>query len=152
MSAQGDRPLFVVNAEAAIWRGDTWLVLTRGDREEHAAGTLALVGGKVEAADAGPAVLENAVRREVAEEVGLKLDGPLHYVTSAHFELPDGTGVVNVVFAAECTGGEPSVQDPREASGIAWMSLDDVREAGAPPWTVGYLAAADAVRRSVTHP
>jgi ADP-ribose pyrophosphatase YjhB (NUDIX family) len=145
-----DRPLFVCNAEVAIWRGDTWLILSRGDEEEHAAGTLSLVGGKVEHSDGGPDILERSARREVTEEVGLTLDGPLHYVASAHFTLPDGTGVVNVVFAAAHSGGEPAVQDPRETSAVRWLTLDQLREAKAPEWTLGYLDRADAVRRAVT--
>ncbi|KWX72124.1 hypothetical protein AMQ84_25905 [Paenibacillus riograndensis] len=39
--------MFIVNVEGAICRDDKWLVITRSTKEEHAGGTLSLVGGKV---------------------------------------------------------------------------------------------------------
>lgn len=38
--------MFIVNVEAAICKEDKWLVITRSTKEEHAGGTLALVGAK----------------------------------------------------------------------------------------------------------
>jgi hypothetical protein len=36
----------MVTGEAAIFHGDTWLMMLRSDDEAHAAGTLSFVGGK----------------------------------------------------------------------------------------------------------
>jgi hypothetical protein len=47
-------PRFVVNVEVFLHPGDRWLLIRRGDPEAHAPGTLAGVGGKVEAPGLGP--------------------------------------------------------------------------------------------------
>ena len=65
---------YIVNVEAAIYNDDKWLVVKRSELEEHAPGTLALVGGKVEVASGGDDVLEDTLRREVKEEVGIEVD------------------------------------------------------------------------------
>jgi ADP-ribose pyrophosphatase YjhB (NUDIX family) len=57
-------PRFVVNVEVFLHHGDRWLLIRRGDPEEHAAGTLAGVGGKVEAPGLVPEALEATARRE----------------------------------------------------------------------------------------
>lgn len=56
---------FVVNVEAAICRGDRWLMIERGAEEGHAAGTLSMVGGTVDHSDSPGMVLEAALRREL---------------------------------------------------------------------------------------
>lgn len=143
-------PLHICNVEVALWRGDRWLLIRRGGGERHSAGQLALVGGKVEHDEAPGAVLENALRRETAEEVGLEPDGAPHYVTSAHFTLADGTSVVNIVFCAPCPDTEPVVQDVREVAGISWLTAPEVAASDAPEWTKAYVAQADRIRRLVT--
>lgn len=40
--------VFIVNVEGAICKDDKWLVIKRSSKEEHAGGTLSLVGGKVD--------------------------------------------------------------------------------------------------------
>ena len=39
------RPLFIVNVEGAILRGERYLMIVRGEAESHAAGTLSMPGG-----------------------------------------------------------------------------------------------------------
>jgi hypothetical protein len=38
--------MFIVNIEGAIFKEEKWLVIERSLKEEHAGGTLSLVGGK----------------------------------------------------------------------------------------------------------
>ena len=38
--------MFIVNVEGAICKDEKWLVITRSSKEEHAGGTLSLVGEK----------------------------------------------------------------------------------------------------------
>ncbi|GIH22176.1 hypothetical protein Aph01nite_04860 [Acrocarpospora phusangensis] len=42
------RPAFVVNIEVFLERDGRWLLIRRGEKEAHAPGTLAGIGGKVE--------------------------------------------------------------------------------------------------------
>lgn len=54
----------VVNVDAAVVRGEDYLVVRRSAAEDHAAGTLSFPGGKVEPDASGDAIRETA-RREV---------------------------------------------------------------------------------------
>lgn len=79
---------YAVNVEAAIYRDDEYLLIQRGDTEEHAAGTLALVGGTVEATESEE-ILERTLRREVREEVDVTIADP-QYVQSNAFVADEG--------------------------------------------------------------
>lgn len=143
---------YISNVEVALWRGDQWLLIRRGEGEAHAAGTLALIGGKTEPDDAGDGVFEATVRREVKEEVGLDLSAtPLHYVTSAHFVTDAGVDVLNVVFCGPAPDAEPVVQDPDEVAAVLWLPRARLEAHGAPEWTRRYIALADEIRCARAH-
>jgi len=100
---------YIVNVEAAIYRGDQWLIVKRSQQEEHAPDTLALVGGKVEIESAKDDVLEETLRREVMEEVGVEVD-VVDYLESKAFAADDGRIVVDIVFLCRYKGGETRVR------------------------------------------
>lgn len=56
-----DNNHFIVNVEGAIFRGNKWLIIKRSKKEEHAAGMLSLVGGKVEHEGDSADILERTV-------------------------------------------------------------------------------------------
>jgi 8-oxo-dGTP diphosphatase len=62
---------YVVNVEGAIFRNNQYLMIIRGREEAHASGLLAFVGGTVDSLGQMNDVLENHLRREIMEEVGL---------------------------------------------------------------------------------
>ena len=66
--------MFIVNTGAAIYRDGRYLIIKRSEMEEHAAGMISLVGGKVEIAKDSSEVLERTIIREVEEEVGLVIE------------------------------------------------------------------------------
>lgn len=140
--------LYIVNVEAAICRGDRWLLIERSAAESHAAGTLALVGGKVEGRGAGAQILEATARREIAEEVGLAIDGPLHYLESAMFVSDDGFPVVDIVFACEAEAGDARPLIPAEVAAVEWLTAAEAEaDRRTPPWTWRSLARAERWRQ-----
>jgi 8-oxo-dGTP diphosphatase len=144
----GGRPAFVVNVSVLLHRDGRWLLIRRGAAEQHAAGWLTDVGGKVDAAATdGPDVLESTAWREVLEEVGLDLTGvPLRFAESALFTTDDGDPVVNVLFAAELPADrEPRIAAPDEVAGLMWLTLDEASaDPDCPPWTLRQLGRATA--------
>jgi len=86
---------YIVNVEAAIFKDDKWLVTQRSEQEPHAPGTLSMPGGKVEVSGHANDVLEEAVKREVMEEVGVELD-VLDYVKSSAFVTDDSRQAVDI--------------------------------------------------------
>src|SRR5215831_12960100 len=98
---------YVVNVEAAIFHGEKWLMILRSDDEEHAAGTLSFVGGKVERADVADNILEETLRREIAEEVGVTVAEAMRFVESKSFIADNGRPVIDIVFLCRYKSGEP---------------------------------------------
>jgi len=84
-------PMFVVNTTAFIWHQGRYLMIVRAATKEVAPGALTPPGGKLEVPSfaAGPDhdMLEDNVRREVREEVGVEVNRCSSFPASA--SLPD---------------------------------------------------------------
>lgn len=143
--------LYVVNVEAAVYRDGKWLLGERGADETHAAGTLSLIGGKVENAGTSEAILERTVQREVLEEVGIEIGGSFHYVQSTSFITDDSEPVVDIVLLCRYDdASEPHVRSAGEVASVAWMTLHEAFEhPKMPAWTRRSLELADGLRRSL---
>lgn len=131
-------PHYIVNVEGAISRGREYLVVRRSDDEEHAAGELALVGGKVETpaeADTGD-ILKETVRREIHEETTLEVAEEMAYVESWSFRSDNDTPVVNTLFLCQYDSGTAIPAEPDEIESTHWMSVGDISDnSDVPPWT-----------------
>lgn len=128
---------YVVNVEVAVTRGEEFLLARRAEAEDHASGTLSLVGGTVEGLTDADDALERTARRELREEVGAEV-ADLHYVESKAFVADDGEQCVDVVFVGRSRAGspDPRVREPDELSEVGWFSVEDVTtHPDAPPWT-----------------
>lgn len=123
-----DTKKYIVNVEAAIKKGDNWLLVKRSDAEEHAAGAISLVGGKVEGTDITNNTLEETLRREILEEVGVEVHKEMMYVKSSLFITDNGEAVVDVVFLCEHKSGEPAALQPEEIAEVMWMNEANISE------------------------
>lgn len=140
----------VVNVDVAICLRGDWVVIVRGANEEHAAGKLSLVGGCLDEDASGLDALENTARREVREEIGLDLTGPLHYVESITFTCDQGATVLNIVFAAQTSTGTPTITSPEEVAAIRHEPLQTlVDDPECPEWTRRGLQRAAAKLRNL---
>lgn len=119
-----DTAKYVVIVEGAILRDDRYLLIVRGPDENYAPGRLALVGGKVEASDHTGDVFENALIREIREEVGLRVTKTA-YVQSEHF-MADQDSAVDTIFLCLCDPGEPRIADPGEVAGTLWLTAAEI--------------------------
>ncbi|MGN7386151.1 NUDIX hydrolase [Sporosarcina sp. SAFN-015] len=120
--------MFIVNTEAAIYRDGRYLLCQRSEKEDHAPGGLALIGGKVEMEGASSDILERTIAREVQEEVGLVIEGHPRYVYSTSFVSDLGEPVVNVIFLCEQFSGEPYAVSADEVAALFWMTPEEVYE------------------------
>jgi 8-oxo-dGTP diphosphatase len=136
---------YIVNVEGAIARDGQYLMIVRGE-EEYAPGGLNLPGGKVEGASNGDDVLEETLRREIAEEVGLEVHDEMAYVRSSAF-VAEGHPVVDVVFLCHYKAGTAFAADPGEVAAVRWMALAEaIAHPETPPWTRHSLELAEQVR------
>ncbi|GAA1872750.1 hypothetical protein GCM10009687_45750 [Asanoa iriomotensis] len=111
----------------AIRRGDEILLVkhTYGPTE-----LWALVAGFVEAGES----LEEAVHREVAEEVGLTVDG-LRYFGSQPWAM-SGPGVILTGFMATAAPGAEPVIDGKELAEARWWPLRELPDALPPKYSI----------------
>jgi len=139
--------MFIVNTEAAIYREGCYLLCRRSEKEEHAPGGLALIGGKVEMEGVTSDILERTIAREVEEEVGLVIEGRPRYVHSTSFITDQGEPVVNVIFLCEEFSGEPYAVSADEVAAVYWMTPEEVYDHPyAPDYLKGYIRKAEVVR------
>jgi 8-oxo-dGTP diphosphatase len=121
-------------------------MIVRGHTVPSMAGTLVPPGGKVEVSGLVNDVLEETLRRELMEEVGLEVDDEIAYVESHAFEL-EGTPVVDIVMLARYRSGEARVAAPLEVQSVSWLSYHEIiADPNAMPWTRRSVELAEKVR------
>jgi 8-oxo-dGTP diphosphatase len=118
--------VFIVNVEGAVRNNDKWLIIERSKQEEHAGGLLSLVGGKVDIEGNSSDILERTVKREILEEVGVKVKDKLNYVHSTSFVTDAGENVVDIVFLCEYESGEAFPKSPDEVQEVLWLTTEEI--------------------------
>ncbi len=142
MAAMKD-DFYVVNVEAAIYKEDKWLIIKRGEGEDHAAGTLSFVGGKVEGDENKGDILEETLKREVREEIGIEIE-IVTYIESHLFKTDDDSSVVDIVFLCKYLSGEPTVSDKGEVAEFNWVRIEEaLSNPKTPDWIKDSLKLAD---------
>ncbi len=143
MRSMAARPYFIVNVEAVIYHNGAYLVIQRGDAEEHSPGTLSLPGGKIELVETSPEALETALEREIDEEVGLHLQ-TLNYLESKTFTLDTGEMCLSIAFLCQDFLGIASAKSPDEVKSVQWLTWAEIiKHPEAPPWTIQSVTAAE---------
>jgi len=140
--------LYIVNVEAAIYKNDKWLIIKRSEKEEHAPGLLSMVGGKVETELSENNVLEDALVREITEEVGINVCERIYYLESKSFISDKGQMVIDIVFLCKYKSGEPKSMSADEVSEVYWMSSTEILEnERAPIWLKESIKKAEGIRQ-----
>ena len=101
-----------VGCGAAIWREGRLLLVKR--RKPPEAGCWSLPGGKVDFGER----LVDAVRREVAEEVGLEIE--LTRSLGIVETLDDGQHWISPIYEARVLSGEPVHREPDKHDALLW--------------------------------
>ncbi|RDI73044.1 NUDIX domain-containing protein [Halopelagius longus] len=118
---------YVVNVDGVVVQNDEYLFIERGPEEDHASGSLAFPGGKIEQPPGGNDPIEKTAIRELDEEVGIEI-GDVEYVLSTTFEADDGTQCINIVTLCEHVNGEAYPRASDEVAAIHWFSYKEVKE------------------------
>jgi 8-oxo-dGTP diphosphatase len=118
-------PLHVVFVEAWIKKGDQYLIAQRSLQDDQAAGEWSAPGGKVDL-EVEEDIIENSLKREVMEEVGIEIENELELISSKSFIRSSGDHVVGMSFLATYKSGEPQPLEDQEA--IKWMSKVEMLE------------------------
>ena len=136
--------MFYVNVEGAVLREDKWLIIERSMKEAHAGGLLSLVGGTVENEGNSENILERTIKRELFEEVGVKVKEKIKFVSNTSFSLDNGSEVIDIVFLCEFEEGEPFAKSTDEVDAVYWMKTDEIlNHPRAPIWLKNSIQKAE---------
>jgi len=118
--------LFIVNVEGAIRKDDKWIIVERSKKEEHAGGSLSLVGGKVDIEGNSPNILEKTLKREIFEEIGIRIKDNLKYIHSTSFVTDKGENVVDIIFLCEYESGDFFAKQPEEVEKVFLLATEEI--------------------------
>lgn len=145
-------PRFLAAVECALDHEGKYLFIKR-PAGIHAGGLLAFPGGKVEYTDGNENtnILLEAAKREVFEEVGLKLIDPLHYVTSRYFIDSYQEHVLDTIFYCKLEQSALDVNpSAREVSEYCWLTPQELCEhPNAPVWLKKDIAHIESIKYSL---
>ncbi|MCT8138494.1 NUDIX domain-containing protein [Anaerobacillus sp. CMMVII] len=117
--------MFIVNVEGAIHKEGKWLLIRRSTKEEHAGGTISLVGGQCEIEGVSSDILERTLHREIFEEIGIEVT-IVRYVNSSSFVTDSGHCVIDIVFLCYYKSGEPYAKSTEEIDEVLWMETSEI--------------------------
>ncbi|GAB4184647.1 MAG: hypothetical protein Tsb0015_00890 [Simkaniaceae bacterium] len=131
---------FLNIVECAIEYKNKFLIIERPS-SVHAGGLLAFPGGKVEFSDGRLDILHQAVKREIFEEVGIKLMDPIFFITSSFFVDSNQDNVLDMIFYCRLEKSDPAVvPNPLEVPKHYWLSYEEVlQQKKAPNWLKQYI-------------
>lgn len=141
-------PLYLPNPEAAVYRGNQYLISTRSEQEEHGGGTIGFTGGGIDLEDEqAHDVLKATLRREVLEEINVTV-GEMTYIRTHVVDFGD-MKVLFSLFLCEYEAGEPRAVDPAEVSAVQWMTAEEIlAHPRCPEWLPPNLEACEKIRLS----
>lgn len=129
------RYLHEVVITAIVVKDGRYLITRRSPNKRRFPGRWTVPGGKLEAVDYLDLpkdtehywynVLEQTLRREVREEVGLEID-KIEYVTSLATVHDDSSPSLVISCMADYVGGEVRLQ-PEESDDFAWVNLEEAK-------------------------
>lgn len=119
-----------------VWVGQAAIIIREGkflmikQAGSHGSGTWSVPGGWQEIGE----TFEQAVRREVAEEVGCKI-GNLRFgaITNNYFPN-DGIHSISIFTIADWVSGEPKNLEPEKCEELRWVDFDDLPSPLFKPW------------------
>ena len=131
----GNQTLFEVVITAIICRDGKYLITRRSPNKRRFPGKWTVPGGHFETDDFINLekntefywynVLEQVLRREVQEEVGLEIDH-IEYVTSLATVHDDGAPSLVISCMADYAGGEVTLQE-EETDKFEWVSVEEAK-------------------------
>lgn len=134
---------YIVAVECAIEYEGKFLIIQRPITSKHAGGLLSFPGGGLDERDEiqNTNVLISAIKREIAEEVGLIVEDKIYYITTSYFTDSVGSHVIDSIFYCLLVKTIPNVIPCKnEVSGYYWMTQEEINKAeNAPEWLKRYV-------------
>lgn len=117
-------PLHVIFTEAWIQKDDTFLLAKRSSKDDQAAGKWSPPWGKVDM-EVERNIIENTLKREIMEEVGIEISDEIQYFDSWSFIRSSGHHVVGLAFLATYKSGTAEPLEDQDE--VRWVTIEEMR-------------------------
>jgi len=114
----------IVLVNGFVRKGDKFLLARRSTKELQAGGEWSIPGGKMEIVD-GDEVVEEHLKQEILEEVGVLVSLQMKYLCSRGFTRVDGAHVMSFTFLVEYVSGEALPLE--DTSEVSWFTLEELK-------------------------
>lgn len=123
MKTKDNANFFIVAVKAWVKKGDKFLLARRSMDEVHMPGVWSVPGGKVDGGADTVNVLQETLKKEVLEEVGLEISDDIQLVFNNTFTRSDGSSVVGLTFLCHWKSGE--AKPPEDTSEVGWLTIEE---------------------------
>lgn len=113
----------VVAVTGIVKKGDKYLLARRSFDDPQAGGQWSFPGGKLDS-EVGKDIIEEALKREVMEEVGLEIEDYVEFIYNDGFIRVSGHHVIMMTFLCFYKSGEAEPLEDQEE--IKWLTLDEI--------------------------
>lgn len=124
MTTKDNAKFHIVAVKAWVKKGDKYLLARRGMNEVHMPGIWSIPGGKIDEGGDTVNILQETLKREVLEEVGLEITDEMELIFNNTFERSDGSSVVGLTFLCHWKSGETVPLE--DTSEIGWFTLNEL--------------------------
>jgi ADP-ribose pyrophosphatase YjhB (NUDIX family) len=124
MKTKDNAQFHIVAVKAWVKKGDKYLLARRGMNEVHMPGVWSIPGGKVDGYGDKVDVLQETLKREVLEEVGLEITDEIELIFNNTFTRSDGASVVGLTFLCHWKSGEAKALE--DTSEVKWFTLAEL--------------------------
>lgn len=116
-------PLHVVAVSAIVKKDDKYLLARRSYVDDQSPGAWSFPGGKVEN-EVGKNILQEALKREVFEEVGVEITDDIELIYNDSFIRSSGDFVIMFTFICHWKSGEAKpLEDQAE---VIWLTAEEM--------------------------
>lgn len=116
-------PLHVVAVNAIVKKDNKYLLARRSYQDDQSPGEWSLPGGKVEN-EVGKYRLQEALKREVLEEVGIEITDEIELIYNDSFIRSSGDFVIMLTFVCHWKAGEAKpLEDQAE---VVWLTAEEI--------------------------
>jgi ADP-ribose pyrophosphatase YjhB (NUDIX family) len=136
--AEKNIPTFVVAVTGIVKKGNKYLLAKRCKEDKQAPGTWSMPGGKVEHA-VMPYIIENSLKREIMEEVGVEIEDKVEFVYNDSFVRVSGHYVVMMTFLCFYKSGEAKALEDQDE--VRWVTLKEMESMDLPDYMKTRIAA-----------
>ncbi len=123
MTNETDIQTHVIFVGAFVQKDNKFLLARRSKNDAQAAGFWSIPGGKVDM-ELGDGIIEDTLKREIAEEVGITIKDKIDYLGSDGFIRVSGHHVVGLNFLTQWSSGEAQALEDQEE--VAWYTLEEL--------------------------